>query len=192
MSAAPALRPPLDPTFRPPIQAHRAYRAAAVSSPEGGPLIVGSAAGIYVDNRVKVASLFRAVPDDLEVMAYHGIGTCLDDPDRWFGGVTCTDGAGSPRTGPYAGCSDDEMKQVRRGEQDRAAALVRGNPEAVLGLATGNSPVGFYAELVRMHRDEGLDFSRVTTCNLDEAAAAKLERIDYYNAVYRGKPDWQQ
>ena len=39
----------------------------------------------------------------------------------------------------------------------RVAALVRGNPEAVLGLATGNSPVGFYAELVRMHRDEGLD-----------------------------------
>jgi len=61
--------------------------------------------------------------DDLEVMAYHGIATCLDDAERWFGGITCTDGAGSPRTGPYAGCSNDEMKQVRRGEQDRAAEL---------------------------------------------------------------------
>ncbi|MEM7306677.1 MAG: glucosamine-6-phosphate deaminase [Planctomycetota bacterium] len=39
---------------------------------------------------------------------------------------------------------------------------------AVLGLATGRTPVGVYAELVRMHREEGLDFARVVTFNLDE------------------------
>jgi len=48
------------------------------------------------------------------------------------------------------------------------AALVRHKPECVLGLATGSSPLGVYNELIRMHRDEGLDFSRVTTFNLDE------------------------
>lgn len=48
------------------------------------------------------------------------------------------------------------------------AALVRRKPYAVLGLATGATPVGTYKELVRMHREEGLDFSHVTTFNLDE------------------------
>ncbi|MGE3777685.1 MAG: glucosamine-6-phosphate deaminase [Pirellulaceae bacterium] len=48
------------------------------------------------------------------------------------------------------------------------AELVRRKPACVLGLATGSSPVGAYAELIRMHREEGLDFSQVTTFNLDE------------------------
>ena len=52
------------------------------------------------------------------------------------------------------------------------AQLVRsrtaqGRP-CVLGLATGRTPVGTYAELVRMHREEGLDLSGVVTFNLDE------------------------
>ncbi|HVF11052.1 MAG TPA: glucosamine-6-phosphate deaminase, partial [Abditibacteriaceae bacterium] len=48
------------------------------------------------------------------------------------------------------------------------AQLIAKKPAAVLGLATGSTPTGVYAELVRLHRDEGLDFSRVTTFNLDE------------------------
>lgn len=48
------------------------------------------------------------------------------------------------------------------------AKQVREKPDSVLGLATGNSPVKVYDELARMHREEGLDFSRVTTFNLDE------------------------
>ena len=48
------------------------------------------------------------------------------------------------------------------------ARLVRDKPGAVLGLATGSSPVPLYRELIRMHREEGLDFSRVVTFNLDE------------------------
>jgi glucosamine-6-phosphate deaminase len=39
---------------------------------------------------------------------------------------------------------------------------------AVLGLATGSTPIGVYRELIRMHRDEGLDWSHVKTFNLDE------------------------
>lgn len=38
----------------------------------------------------------------------------------------------------------------------------------VLGLATGSTPVGLYRELIRMHKDEGLDLSKVVTFNLDE------------------------
>lgn len=46
--------------------------------------------------------------------------------------------------------------------------LVAGKPGAVLGLATGASVKGVYAELALAHHDHALDFSRVTTFNLDE------------------------
>ena len=41
-------------------------------------------------------------------------------------------------------------------------------PNLVLGLATGSTPIGVYENLVRMHKTDGLDFSGVTTFNLDE------------------------
>jgi glucosamine-6-phosphate deaminase len=46
--------------------------------------------------------------------------------------------------------------------------IVRHVPRAVLGLATGGTPVGCYRELVRMHNEEDLDFSQIVTFNLDE------------------------
>ena len=45
---------------------------------------------------------------------------------------------------------------------------VRANPETTLGLATGSSPVGMYQELARRCSEEGLDFSKVHSVNLDE------------------------
>jgi glucosamine-6-phosphate deaminase len=48
------------------------------------------------------------------------------------------------------------------------ARLVRRKPRCVLGLATGSTPQGLYGELIRLHRDAGLDFSQVVTFNLDE------------------------
>ena len=47
------------------------------------------------------------------------------------------------------------------------ADLVRAEPACCLGLATGRTPVGIYAELARRHRS-GLSFAGVTTFNLDE------------------------
>ena len=46
--------------------------------------------------------------------------------------------------------------------------LVRENPTCTLGLATGSSPVGMYKELSRRCKEEGLDFSKVHSVNLDE------------------------
>ena len=46
--------------------------------------------------------------------------------------------------------------------------IVREKPDCCLGLATGSSPVGMYQELARRCREEGLDFSKVHTVNLDE------------------------
>jgi len=48
------------------------------------------------------------------------------------------------------------------------AKLLYEKPNAVLGLATGSTPIGLYKELIRMHKEEGLDFSKVITFNLDE------------------------
>lgn len=63
--------------------------------------------------------------DDLEFMAFHGILACLERDTEWFGGVVCTDGGGSSRTGPYANHSDDAMREVRIAEQNAAARLGR-------------------------------------------------------------------
>ena len=51
-------------------------------------------------------------------------------------------------------------------------SLIRQNNSAgkptILGLATGSTPVGLYRELIRLHKEAGLDFARVITFNLDE------------------------
>lgn len=61
------------------------------------------------------------------------------------------------------------------------AAVVREKPDAVLGMATGSTPLGLYRELIRLHRGEGLDFSRVTTFNLDEYIGLPPEHPQSYH-----------
>ena len=55
---------------------------------------------------------------------------------------------------------------------DKAAEVVHGvvkqNPRAVLGLATGTTPLGLYAKMITDHRENGTDYSKVRTVNLDE------------------------
>lgn len=88
-------------------------------------------ADLFVPDRVQpLAALARtthlgigAHQDDLEFMALHGILECYGREDRWFGGITCTDGSGSSRTGPYADYTDDQMKAVRLEEQKSAANI---------------------------------------------------------------------
>lgn len=62
-----------------------------------------------------------AHPDDLEFMSFHGIAECYERSDRFFTGVVVTDGAGSVKSGPYAGMSPSEMAKVRIEEQINAA-----------------------------------------------------------------------
>ncbi|UOR06095.1 glucosamine-6-phosphate deaminase [Hymenobacter aerilatus] len=65
---------------------------------------------------------------------------------------------------------DKQIASVKVAE--RIARLIRRKQEAgeqaVLGLATGATPVGVYEELVRLHKEEGLSFQNVVTFNLDE------------------------
>ncbi len=53
--------------------------------------------------------------------------------------------------------------------------------KTVLGLSTGSTPVGVYRELARIHRDEGLDLSRVVTFNLDEYYGLHADRFQSYH-----------
>ncbi|HHW46856.1 MAG TPA: glucosamine-6-phosphate deaminase [Clostridiales bacterium] len=62
----------------------------------------------------------------------------------------------------------ENYEQMSKYAAQIIANVVRTKPNCVLGLATGSTPIGTYRELVRMHREEGLDFSEVTTFNLDE------------------------
>ncbi len=50
----------------------------------------------------------------------------------------------------------------------QVASIIRKKPDCVIGFATGSTPLGLYKELIRMHREEGLDFSKVVSFNLDE------------------------
>ena len=63
--------------------------------------------------------------DDLEFMAFHGILQCFHSDTECIGGVTCTNGSGSARTGSYAEFTDEEMMAVRREEQRQAAIVGR-------------------------------------------------------------------
>jgi glucosamine-6-phosphate deaminase len=68
---------------------------------------------------------------------------------------------------------------------DRIAAVIRernaaGKP-AVLGLATGSTPIGVYRELVRRHKEEGLSFKHVVTFNLDEYWPMPRDSIHSYH-----------
>jgi len=61
------------------------------------------------------------------------------------------------------------------------AHVLNSKPNAVLGLATGSTPVGLYKELIRMHKEDGLDFSQVTTFNLDEYVGLSKGHQQSYN-----------
>jgi len=78
-----------------------------------------------------------------------------------------------------------EYGEINRHVAQRIAELMRSRQAAgertVLGLATGSTPIGIYRELIRMHREEGLDFSQVVTFNLDEYYPMAPDSIHSYH-----------
>lgn len=79
----------------------------------------------------------------------------------------------------------DEHEDLARLVAMRIATLIRERNatgrKAVLGLATGSTPIGVYRELIRMHRDEGLSFANVVTFNLDEYYPMVPDNIHSYH-----------
>jgi len=99
--------------------------------------------------------------DDLDFMAFHGILECYKKESLWFGGITCTDGAGSSRSGEFASVSDKEMKDLRREEQRCAASLGEyafmiqlDYPSSEIRKASGDALINDLRELLIATRPE--------------------------------------
>ena len=56
-------------------------------------------------------------------MAHDGIQQCFGNNDKWFLGITVTDGAGSPRSGLYGEYTGEQMRKVRDVEEKKAAFI---------------------------------------------------------------------
>src|SRR5215831_7961598 len=80
---------------------------------------------------------------------------------------------------------DDLARRLARRIAEVIRAPRRDGRPAVLGLATGSTPIGIYRELIRMHREEGLDFSRVVTFNLDEYVPMAPDSVHSYHRFMR-------
>lgn len=87
----------------------------------------------------------------------------------------------SPRVAIYPDPSAVAVALARR-----LADAIRSNPELVLGLPTGRTPLSLYAELVRLHAAGEVDFSRVTTFNLDEFVGIPGSHPGSYCSFMRG------
>src|ERR1700709_786108 len=78
----------------------------------------------------------------------------------------------------------DNQHEASVAVAQRIAKLIKSKTakgeKAVLGLATGVTPIGVYAELVRLHQEEGLSFKNVITFNLDEYYPMKPKAAQSY------------
>ncbi len=75
----------------------------------------------------------------------------------------------------------DDYQQLSRAAAEIVVEVLNTRPNAVLGMATGSTPLGLYQELVRLHKEEQLDFSRVTTFNLDEYVGLPVNHPQSYH-----------
>ena len=79
----------------------------------------------------------------------------------------------------------EDYQELSRWAAHFVAGLVRGNPNCVLGLPTGSTPVGMYKEIVRMHQ-KGLDLKAIQTFNLDEYVGLAPDHPEsYHYFMYR-------
>ena len=72
-------------------------------------------------------------------------------------------------------------QDMSRAAAQEVASILNTKPNAVLGMATGSTPLGLYQELVRLHKEESLDFSQVTTFNLDEYVGLPVDHPQSYH-----------
>jgi glucosamine-6-phosphate deaminase len=75
----------------------------------------------------------------------------------------------------------ETYQEMGRTAARAVADVLNTKPNAVLGMATGSTPLELYRELVRMHKEQGLDFSQVTTFNLDEYVGLNPQQEQSYH-----------
>jgi len=75
----------------------------------------------------------------------------------------------------------ENYEDLSRAAADIIAEQIAGKPDSVLGLATGSTPLGLYAELVRLYNAGMIDFSKARSFNLDEYYPIKKDHPQSYN-----------
>ena len=78
-----------------------------------------------------------------------------------------------------------QYEEVSKTAAQEVADVLNAKPNAVLGMATGSTPLGVYRELVKMHQRGELDFSHVTTFNLDEYVGVAPEHPASYRSYMK-------
>lgn len=74
-----------------------------------------------------------------------------------------------------------DYQEMSEAAADMIVDLVEEKPGCVLGLATGSTPEGLYAEIAKRHEAEDIDFSRVATFNLDEYRGLPADHEQSYH-----------
>ena len=122
--------------------------------------------------------------DDLETLAVAGILTCFGDDDRWFTGAVVSDGAGSPRHKEYKRFTDQQMREVRRHEQRKAAyvgeysaCIMLDHPRSDILGGRGEAVVGDLVSLLE-HTRPGVLYTHALTDAHDTHVAVALRAIE--------------
>ncbi len=76
--------------------------------------------------------------------------------------------------------SAKDYEEMSRRAAAQIAAQIIAKPDSVLGLATGSSPIGTYQQLIRWYEAGDLDFSRITSVNLDEYVGLPPDNVQSY------------
>src|SRR4051812_32051272 len=74
-----------------------------------------------------------------------------------------------------------QYEEMSKAAAQEVADVLNAKPNAVLGMATGSTPLGVYQELVKMHQRGEIDFSHVTTFNLDEYVGLPITHAQSYH-----------
>lgn len=74
----------------------------------------------------------------------------------------------------------ENYEEVSKKAAEIVIDVVKNNPQAVLGLATGSTPLGLYAEMIKDHKENGTSYKQVKTVNLDEYAGLDVTSDQSY------------
>ena len=79
----------------------------------------------------------------------------------------------------------DEISTINKMVAKEITKLVKNNPNAVLGLATGGTPLGIYENLVLDYKENKTNYENVTTFNLDEYVGLDINHEQSYHTYMR-------
>ncbi|MHA2243849.1 MAG: glucosamine-6-phosphate deaminase [Candidatus Hodarchaeales archaeon] len=126
----------------------------------------------------------RFIPKITPVQVYESSLEKFPETERKFVGTIGAAIMGMQKVGEI---SEKVVVVVKKDDNEMGIATaqiiaeqIRRKPNTVLGLATGSTPISMYKELVRMHKEENLNFSQITTFNLDEYFPLKRENSQSY------------